>query len=70
MSLSDRIRALAGVTVGRARALPSPPENPYNEVTGGGDPTYANLPDGPDTQAPFHSPIFDVYWKDWVVFGN
>jgi hypothetical protein len=62
MSLSDRIRALAGVTVGRARALPSPPENPYNEVTGGGDPTYANLPDGPDTQAPFQRILNEARW--------
>ena len=62
MSLSDRIRALAGVTVGRARALPSPPENAYTEVTDGGDPTYVNLPDAPETRAPFQRILNEGRW--------
>jgi hypothetical protein len=62
MSLSDRIRALAGVTVGRTRALPSPPENTYNEVTDGGDPTYVNVAETPETRAPFQRILNEGRW--------
>ena len=62
MSLSDRIRALAGVTVGRTRALPSIPENQVVEATGGGDPTYANVPDAPEPSAPFQRILAEARW--------
>ena len=62
MSLSDRIRALAGVTVGRNRALPSIPENQVVEATGGGDPTYANIPDTPEPRAPFQRILAEAHW--------
>jgi hypothetical protein len=62
MSLSDRIRALARVTVGRTRALPSPPENAHVEALSGGDPTYANLPDGTGTQATFQRILNEARW--------
>ena len=62
MSLSDRIRALAGVTVGSSRALPSIPENQVVEATSGGDPTYANLPDGPEPRAPFQRILAEAHW--------
>jgi hypothetical protein len=62
MSLSDRIRALAGVTVGRTRALPSPPESAHVEAISGGDPTYANIEDGPETRAPFQRILNEGRW--------
>jgi hypothetical protein len=62
MSLSDRIRALAGVTVGRTWALPSPPENPYAEVTNEGDPTYVNVTETPETRAPFQRILNEARW--------
>ena len=62
MSLSDRIRALAGVMVGRTRALPSPPENAHVEALSGGDPTYANIEDGPETRAPFQRILNEARW--------
>jgi hypothetical protein len=62
MSLSDRIRALAGVTVGRTRALPSPPESAHVEAISGGDPTYANIEETPETRAPFQRILNEGRW--------
>ena len=61
MSLSDRIRALAGVTVGRARALPSIPENRTVDVIEA-DPVYANVPDTPEPRAPFQRILNEGRW--------